>query len=161
MSDLMYFDCNVTVGQRQRKHPLARWSTEHLLDDMALAEVSGALIVHGVARTYDACHGNGRLMPELQKAPDRLFGVWCLAPIGDPGYYQTGDELMRAIQATLIGQVPFRVRNEKGEEVAKGMSGDEVELPAGPYVVAVELPGGTLEAQAWVHQDRVTRIRVR
>jgi Mg-chelatase subunit ChlD len=71
------------------------------------------------------------------------------------------DELMRAIQATLIGQVPFRVRNEKGEEVAKGMSGDEVELPAGPYRVTVDLPGGPLEAEAWVHQDRVTRIRVR
>ena len=105
MSDLMYFDCHALVGQRQRKHPLARWTTEHLLEDMDLAEVSGAAVVHGVARTYDARYGNERLPAELAKAPDRLFGVWCMAPIGDPGFYETGDALIRAMEADGVRAV--------------------------------------------------------
>jgi len=105
MADTMYFDCNATVGQRQRKHPLARWSTDHLIQDMDLAEISGALVVHGVARTYDARYGNERLARELGKCRDRLFGVWCLAPIGDPGFYQTGEELMAAMSEAGIRAV--------------------------------------------------------
>ena len=61
MSDLVYFDCHAVIGQRPMKHSCVRWSTEHLLDDMALAEISGALLVHGVARSYDSMYGNERV----------------------------------------------------------------------------------------------------
>ena len=97
MSDLTYFDCNVIVGQRPMKHRRERWSTEHLLEDMDLAEIAGALTVHAVATTYDPMYGNGRLHAEVAKAPERLFPAWCIAPLGGPGAYRTGDDLLRAM----------------------------------------------------------------
>ena len=105
MADLMYFDCYAMVGQRPRKHHLERWSTEHLLQDMDLAEIAGALVVHAVATTYDPVYGNDRLAPELKKAPDRLFGAWCIAPLGSPGFYETGDEMVRAMGSQDIRAV--------------------------------------------------------
>ena len=81
MSDLLYFDCHAVIGQRPMKPRRARWSTEHLLEDMDLAEIAGALVVHGLARSYDTRYGNERLKAELHKAPGRLFGAWCIAPI--------------------------------------------------------------------------------
>jgi len=71
------------------------------------------------------------------------------------------EQLMKAIQAALLGQVAFRVMTPDGKEVAKGKSGDRIELPAGPYVVEIDLPDGPAKTEAWVHQDRVTRLRVR
>ena len=68
---------------------------------------------------------------------------------------------MKAIQAALLGQVAFRVTTPDGREVAKGNSGDRIELPAGPYVVEIALPNGPAKTEAWVHQDKVTRLRVR
>ena len=97
MSDLFYFDCHAVIGQRPMKHPRMRWSTEHLLEDLDLAEISGALVVHGVAGSYDAVYGNHRLKDEIRKAPDRLFGAWCIVPVGEPGFFGTGEELVRAM----------------------------------------------------------------
>ena len=107
MSDLLYFDCHATVGPRTMKPVRARWSTEHLLEDMDLAEISGALIVHGLARSYDPAYGNARLAAEIGRAPDRLFGVWCMAPIGEPGFYPSGDEMVRAMEAAAVRAVQF------------------------------------------------------
>ncbi|MEN8148908.1 MAG: VWA domain-containing protein [Planctomycetota bacterium] len=71
------------------------------------------------------------------------------------------EQLMKAIRAALLGEVAFRVMTPDGKEVAKGKSGERIELPAGPYVVEIELPDGPARTEAWVHQDRVTRLRVR
>lgn len=105
MTGFSYFDCHAVIGQRPMKHPRVRWSTEHLLEDMDLAEIDGALVVHGVARSYDPVYGNVRLRLELAKAPQRLFGAWCLTPLGSPGFYATGDELLRAMEAENIRAV--------------------------------------------------------
>ena len=105
MPGLQYFDCHAVIGQRPMKPRRARWSTEHLLEDMDLAEISGALVVHGVARSYDALVGNGRLKTELEKAPDRLFGAWCIGPVGEPGFFADGDEMVRAMAAENIRAV--------------------------------------------------------
>ena len=107
MSDLLYFDCHAVVGQRPMKPRRARWSTEHLLEDMDLAEISGVLVVHGVARSYDTGYGNRRLKAELRKAPGRLFGAWCMAPVGEPGNFAHGDEMIRAMEAEDIRAVRF------------------------------------------------------
>lgn len=93
MADLTYFDCNVLVGPRPMKHRRERWSTEHLLEDMELAEIAGALAVHSVATTYDPVYGNSRLHAEVAKAPDRLFPAWCIAPVGSPGSYISQDTI--------------------------------------------------------------------
>ena len=105
MPDLLYFDCHAVIGQRPMKPRRARWSTEHLLEDMDLAEIAGALVVHGLARSYDTRYGNERLKAELHKAPGRLFGAWCIAPIGDPGFFESGDEMIRAMEAEDIRAV--------------------------------------------------------
>ncbi|MDA0747003.1 MAG: amidohydrolase family protein [bacterium] len=105
MSDLMYFDCHAMVGQRQMKHPRARWTTEQLLEDLDLAEIAGALIVHGLAKSYDVVYGNARLGLELEKAPDRLFGVWCISELGSPGFFETGNEMVRGMEEANIRAV--------------------------------------------------------
>ena len=61
---MLYFDCHCRIGQRPDKHRRTPWSTEHLLRDMALSEISGALVSHAVAHSYDAIHGNTRLQPQ-------------------------------------------------------------------------------------------------
>ena len=58
MSDLMYFDYHAVIGQRSRKHRRERRTTEHLLEDIDVAEVAGALTVHAVVTTYDPIYGN-------------------------------------------------------------------------------------------------------
>ncbi len=102
---MLYFDCYATLGQRPMKPRRARWSTEHLLEDMDLAEISGALAVHGVAVHYDVIYGNNRLRQELSKAPERLFGVWCVVPIGEPGFFKTGEEMIGAMAEADIRAV--------------------------------------------------------
>ena len=64
-------------GPQAEPRPLV---TEHLLEDMSLYEIDGALCVHALATTFDVAEGNSRLRAELAKAPGRLFGVWCLSP---------------------------------------------------------------------------------
>ena len=102
---MLYFDCHAKIGQRPDKHRRTRWSTEHLIEDMDLAEISGALVSHGVAHSYDPAYGNTRLQKELKKAEGRLFGVWCLLPLGSPDFYRTGDELLYAMEAAKVRAV--------------------------------------------------------
>ena len=40
---MLYFDCHAKIGPRPFKHQRTRWSTDHLLEDLDLAEISGAL----------------------------------------------------------------------------------------------------------------------
>ncbi len=105
MSDILYFDCHATVGPRPLKHPRMRWTTEQLLEDMDLAEVSGALVIHSVAKSYDPVYGNTRLGQELVKAPDRLFGVWSILPVGEPDFFKTGDDMIEAMEAVDVRAV--------------------------------------------------------
>ena len=50
---MLCFDAHACIGQRPQKHKRTRWSTEHLLEDMQLAELSGALISHALAHSFD------------------------------------------------------------------------------------------------------------
>jgi predicted TIM-barrel fold metal-dependent hydrolase len=102
---MLYFDCHAKIGQRPSKHRRTRWSTEHLLEDMDLAEVSGALVSHAVAHSYDPLYGNRRLQRELQKAPDRLFGLWCVLPLGSVDFYRTSEDLLQAMAAADVRAV--------------------------------------------------------
>ena len=102
---MLYFDCHAKVGQRPEKHPRVRWSTEHLLEDMDLAEISGALVSHGLAHSYDPIYGNSRLRGELKKGPERLFGIWCILPVGSPDFYASGDQLLGAMEEEDIRAV--------------------------------------------------------
>lgn len=102
---MLYFDAHAKIGQRPFKHKRTRWSTDHLLEDMELAELSGALVSHGLAHAYDPLYGNQRLAAELAKAPGRLFGVWCLLPVGSPDFYRDGEQLLQAMEEADIRAV--------------------------------------------------------
>jgi predicted TIM-barrel fold metal-dependent hydrolase len=102
---MLYFDCHARIGPRPEKHRRGRWSTEHLLEDMDLAEIAGALVSHAAAHAYDPIYGNARLQEEAKKAPDRLFGVWCILPLGAPDFYRTGDELLLAMEKARVRAV--------------------------------------------------------
>ena len=102
---MLYFDCHVKIGQRPSKHKYTRWSTEHLLADMDLAEISGALVSHAVAHAYDPRYGNARLGEEIAKASDRLFGLWCLLPLGSVDFYADSESLLQAMAAADIRAV--------------------------------------------------------
>ena len=105
MSVLKYFDAHAVIGQRPAKPPRARWSTEHLLEDMDLAEISGALVMHEIARGYDVLYGNARLHDELKKSPRRLFGTWCIGPIGGPGFHADGNKMIESMEVNNIRAV--------------------------------------------------------
>jgi predicted TIM-barrel fold metal-dependent hydrolase len=102
---MLYYDCNCKIGQRPEKHRRTRWSTDHLLEDMDLAEIAGALVIHAAAESYDPCYGNERLQAELARAPQRLFGAWCILPLGSPDFYSSADELLRPMAKNNIRAV--------------------------------------------------------
>jgi predicted TIM-barrel fold metal-dependent hydrolase len=117
---MLYFDCHARIGQRPAKHRRTRWSTGHLLEDMELAEISGALVSHAVAHSYDPTYGNARLQQELDKAPDKLFGVWCLLPLGSPDFYASGDELLSAMAEADVRAVRAVAGNYSLHHAAMG-----------------------------------------
>ena len=117
---MLYFDCHAGVGQRPAKHRRTRWSTEHLLEDMQLAEISGALVSHTVAHSYDPGYGNARLQRELEKAPDRLYGVWCVLPLGSPDFFSSGDQLLVAMEEADVRAVRVVAGNLSLHEAAMG-----------------------------------------
>ncbi|MEW6754170.1 MAG: hypothetical protein AB1505_24790 [Candidatus Latescibacterota bacterium] len=57
-TSLRYFDCHARIGPRPDKHRRTRWCVDHLLADMDLAEISGALVCHALAGTCDPLCGN-------------------------------------------------------------------------------------------------------
>jgi hypothetical protein len=71
------------------------------------------------------------------------------------------DQLLKAFKTAVLGEVTFAVLTPDGKEVAKGKSGDRIRLPAGPYVVEIPLGDGIEKADAWVHPERTTRLRIR
>jgi hypothetical protein len=86
-----------------------------------------------------------------------------MAAAGGGTCYSANDaqELLDAFTVAVVGGVPFRVKTPEGKVVFEGKSGETAKLPAGPYVVEVDLPGKPQTVEAWVHQDRTTTLRVR
>lgn len=97
MNDLRYFDCNARYGPRPKKHAAERWTKDHLLEDMDLAGVAGALVLHEQALLYDAMHANLRLTEETREDRDRLFPCWVAFP---PccGEFPDSPDLLRAMR---------------------------------------------------------------
>ena len=50
MKELLYFDCNARFGPRPSKHKRERWSKEHLLEDLELTAIAGALVKQSIAQ---------------------------------------------------------------------------------------------------------------
>lgn len=80
MSELLYFDCNASFGPFPRKHKEARWTKQHLLDDLELAGIGGALVYHRLAVDYDPMLANLRLIEEIADDRNRLYPCWMALP---------------------------------------------------------------------------------
>lgn len=76
----LYFDCNATFGPRPKKALEARWSLEHLMEDLDLAGIAGAMVHHQQAIHYDPMLGNLRLIEEISAHRERLFPCWIALP---------------------------------------------------------------------------------
>jgi len=117
---MLYFDAHACIGQRPQKHKRTRWSTEHLLEDMQLAELSGALISHALAHSFDPIYGNDRLIQEIGKAPDRLFPVWCILPLGSVDFYSREREMLGAMEEADVRAVRLVRGNYSMHEAVMG-----------------------------------------
>ncbi len=76
---LIYFDSNVCIGKRGKKHPREIWKSEDIIAAMDRTGIAGALVYSGWARDYAPGYGNERLYEELKKY-DRFYGCYVIAP---------------------------------------------------------------------------------
>ena len=117
---MLYFDAHVCIGQRPQKHKRSRWSTEQWLQDMELSELSGALVSHALAHSFDPIYGNNRLAKEIEKAPDRLFPLWCILPLGSVDFYDTDRKMLAAMEAARVRAVRLVPGNYSLHEAVMG-----------------------------------------
>lgn len=89
---LIYFDSNVCIGKRGKKHHREIWKSEDILSAMDRAGIAGALVYAGWARDYAPGYGNERLYEELAKN-DRFYGCYVIAP-GYTGSFLKPDEFI-------------------------------------------------------------------
>ena len=87
---------------------------------MQLAELSGALISHALAHSFDPMYGNNRLAQEIEKAPDRLFPLWCILPLGSVDFYSTEREMLGAMEAADVRAVRLVRGNYSLHEAVMG-----------------------------------------
>ena len=92
-----YFDCNATFGPYPRKHKEARWTRQHLVDDLDLAGIAGALVYHRMAGHYDPLLANLWLLEEIADDRDRLYPCWMALPSLSPEIPSVG-EFMRLME---------------------------------------------------------------
>ncbi len=81
---MIYFDAYTVVGPRSYTHHRSPWSLDHLLDELDLASISGAMVFGSMQMKYDTMLENRRLLETL--APyDYLFPIWGVMPpvVGD------------------------------------------------------------------------------
>ena len=113
MDEYVYFDCNASFGRYPQKHLEARWSREHLLEDMELAGIAGALVYHKQAVHYDPMLGNLRLLEEIDDFRDALFPCWVVLP-SVSGDFPKPLELMKqmgrnSVRAVRLEPHKFRI----------------------------------------------------
>lgn len=80
MKELLYFDCNASYGPRLGKYAEERWTLAHLLEDMDLAGIAGALVLHAQTLHYDPMLANLALIKDIKPHRDRLSPCWMAMP---------------------------------------------------------------------------------
>ena len=140
---MLYFDAHVCIGQRPQKHKRSRWSTEQWLQDMELSELSGALVSHALAHSFDPIYGNNRLAKEIEKAPDRLFPLWCILPLGSVDFYDTDRKMLAAMEAARVRAVRLVPGNYSLHEAVMGET----------FAVLQETKMLTLLSMQWAGED--------
>ncbi len=82
MTAVMFFDCHAIYGPHPGKFQEERWTLDHLLEDLNLAGISGALVQHHQAIHGDPLRANQTLLHDLAPYRDRLFPCWLAMPEG-------------------------------------------------------------------------------
>lgn len=86
MNELLYFDCHASFGPRPKKHLEARWTLEHLLEDLDLAGIAGALVTYSQSLHYDPMLSNLRLIEQIKGHRDTLYPCWVALPAMGPDF---------------------------------------------------------------------------
>ena len=75
----VYFDAFTRFGAKPRQHSAARWTLDHLIEEMHHCSISGALVLHTAQTLYDPMLENRRLL-DLIVGHDFLFPIWNAMP---------------------------------------------------------------------------------
>lgn len=94
---LVFFDSNVCIGKRGRKHRLEIWESSDVIAAMDKAGISGALVYAGLSREYSPVYGNEWLAGELEKYK-RFYGCYTIAP-GYTGSFLKPNEFVSDMRA--------------------------------------------------------------
>ena len=89
MKELLYFDCNARFGPRPKKHKQERWTKEHLLEDLELTGIAGALVLYEQSLLYDPMYANLTLTEQIKNDRRVLYPCWvakrpCCAEFPEP-----------------------------------------------------------------------------
>lgn len=111
MTELSFFDCNVSYGVPPVPSPRQARTPDELLQEMDWAGVSEALVTNAYQRYDDAVTGN-RLMQEECTNRERLHPTWVLMP-HQTGEFPEPDRLPQALAQAGVRAVwafPSRIR---------------------------------------------------
>lgn len=105
---LRFFDVNAAYGAFPNKPAEARWTLGHLLEDMDLADIAGALTHHHQAVFSEPMTGNRRLLKEIEPHRARLAPCWIALPeVG--GEFPTAIDFVREMQDSGVRAVRIEV----------------------------------------------------
>ncbi len=122
MGEHLFFDCNASFGRYLRKPREARWSMDHLLGDLDLAGIGGALVYHRLADSFDSMLANVKLIEEIEGHRDRLFPCWIALP-SISGEFPSVDAFVALMDAADVRAV--RIEPEHyGVPVKEGIWGE-------------------------------------
>ena len=79
MANLVFLDCNCTIGLRNALEPEQIWRTEQFLDEMRYHNVHAALAAHAQSIQFHQEYGNAECLKEVSKSR-RLLPCWTVLP---------------------------------------------------------------------------------
>lgn len=111
MTELSYFDCNVSYGVPPVPNPRQARTPAALLQEMDWAGVGEALVTNAYQRYDDAPTGNRQVLAECAES-ERLHPTWVLMP-HQTGEFPTPDDLPAALANAAVRGLwafPSRIR---------------------------------------------------
>ncbi len=106
----IYFDCNATFGPKPHKPLEARWTLEHLRQDLDLCGIAGALVQHAQCLHGDPMRANRAMVRRIDRYRDRLFPCWVAFP-GASGEFPDVKTFMRELKDNDVKAVRIEARH--------------------------------------------------
>ncbi len=105
----LYFDCNATYGPKPFKPLEARWTLDHLIEDLDLCGISGALVQYTQCLHGDPMRANRTLIRDIERHRDRLFSCW-IALHGATGEFPDAKSFVREMKDNDVRAVRIESR---------------------------------------------------